>query len=182
MLSRLAVFGIVGVTFIASAAAIAQAPVPGAQFRQGDVGYTLLDSARSEAHDTVTVTLAVTNLGAEPVHVIWVDPPPSLADDRAGQFWLADISGHDQCSWDAGWFNLRPAECWDRQRDRYTTLMPGQPSIVGLTFAQWQDGRGSATLEGDKAVLTGRLIVARSQDVFDIVSISVPQVPLGRDG
>ena len=156
----------------------ATAPADGAVFEQQGIRYRVANVARSPDHSSVNITLEITNVSAQPLYTIWVQPPPSIYDQLANEMWLEAIAGHDQCSWEAGWFNLVPGECWLRQSPRYTVLAPNAPSLVTLTFRRWENGRGSATIDGDSVTLTGRLIVATGEQRYDIISLSIPVIPL----
>jgi hypothetical protein len=156
----------------------ATAPADAPVFEQQGIRYRVVNVARSPDRSSVNITLEITNVSRQPLYTIWVQPPPSIYDQLANEMWLEAIAGHDQCSWEAGWFNLVPDECWLRQSQRYTVLGPGAPSLVTLTFRRWENGRGSATIDGDSITLTGRLIVTAGEQRYDIISLSIPVIPI----
>ncbi|MHB1101450.1 MAG: FlgO family outer membrane protein [Devosia sp.] len=154
-------------------------------FTQGELQFEVASISRLKDHSRVTVALQITNIGTEPKNAIWVKSIPVLIDNAGGAMYLSVLAGLNQCHTNYGgeWFNSDPKYCAQDNRDFYVTLWPGNIATVNLVFAQWKDGTGDKTMDGDSVSFAGVMQVIDSDGsggdgVTRNISVSIPGIAI----
>jgi hypothetical protein len=147
---------------------------------QAGLRFSVLNASRSKDKTTVTLTVGVRNEQDRGIGIIWVRPVPSIADRSGNVMRLADLHGHDHCSY--GWFDASPAGCWNSHWSRYSWVQPHSESFATLVFERSLDGAGGSAIEGGVFTLAGTLQIAEGdggeKTKTTNVSITFPAVRL----
>ena len=130
---------------------------------------------QSDDKKVTTVRMVVTNVTDDFLNVAWVQPVPTLMDDKGNSQSLAELTGQQHCGGEYSWFSMSAQYCVEIHRNLFTTLSPQIPSIINMRFRRWNNGTGDTALTGEIFSFASN-IVRLENDKYSVISVSIPSI------
>ena len=135
------------------------------------------------AERTLTLSVSVTNTGAEPVYLALVGPHPRAVDSQGGTYQVAGVAGIAQCE---SMLNSQIDGCIRNRRNRlpgtmFTLIPPKASSLLNIELSTRKVAReGFVSFTMNAAMGRGtRPDDDRSADAkLDYINIHLPALPL----